>query len=146
MDSSCARQPQRMKELWEAGCQMKLLKPKGGGFARMHVKSLIIDERVVLTGSVNMTHSGHENNKEHMYRITEPTAVSDVLADFEKDWGEAELLTQQLINTMLENSEKHRRSREKSRSVSRSLSQAPAVSRTLSAELDDAAHPDDECK
>lgn len=46
MESSCARQPQRLKELWDAGCQMKLVKPKGGGFVRMHVKSLIIDGRV----------------------------------------------------------------------------------------------------
>lgn len=69
-----------------------------------------------------MTHNGYENNKEHMYRITEPTTVADVLADFERDWREAELLTQQLIDTMLENSEKHKREREKSCSKSRSQS------------------------
>ena len=78
----------------------------------MHAKSLIVDERVVFTGSVNMTHNGHENNKEHMYRIAEPSAVSDVLADFEKDWKEADIVTQVLSNTTLENFEKHKRSRE----------------------------------
>ncbi len=89
----------------------------------MHVKSLIFDERVVLTGSVNMTHNGHENNKEHMYRIAEPSAVADVVADFEKDLAQAEQVTQKHIETMLANLERHNKAkREKSRSVSRSLS------------------------
>ena len=110
----------------------------------MHVKSLIIDIRVVLTGSVNMTHNGHEHNKEHMYRITEPSAVSDVLADFEKDWIEAEIATQILMNTLLENSEKHKRTREeKGRRASRSLSKDCSLSRSLSNEFDDAAPPQD---
>ncbi len=67
----------------------------------MHVKSLIFDERVVLTGSVNMTHNGHENNKEHLYRILEPTAVADVQADFEKDWEIAETVVQTHIDRMI---------------------------------------------
>ena len=103
MDGSCARQPPRLKELWEAGCKMRLLQPQGGPYARMHVKSLIFDERVVLTGSVNLTHNGHENNKEHMYRITEPKVLADVKADFETVWEEAEELTSEQIDTMLSN-------------------------------------------
>ena len=60
LNSSCARQAPRIKELWDSGCEMKTLKLKGSGFACMHVKSLILDERVVLSGSVNMTHNGME--------------------------------------------------------------------------------------
>jgi phosphatidylserine/phosphatidylglycerophosphate/cardiolipin synthase-like enzyme len=45
----------------------------------MHAKSLIFDEEVLVTGSVNMTHNGYENNKEHMFRITTPSVVADVL-------------------------------------------------------------------
>ena len=142
MDGSCARQPPRIKELWDAGCRMKLLRPQGGPYARMHVKSLIFDERVVLTGSVNLTHNGHENNKEHMFRITEPTTVAAVVADFEKDWNEAEELTQQLMNTMLENAEKHKVEREKSRSASRSLSKGRDVYRSLSSERIEKAQSD----
>ena len=52
--------------------------------------ALIFDERVVLTGSVNMTHNGLENNKEHSFRITIPSVVADVAADFEKAWLGAE--------------------------------------------------------
>ena len=86
----------------------------------MHVKSLIFDERVLLTGSVNMTHNGYENNKEHLYRITEPSLVVDVVADFEKDWSAAEPVTQQHIDTMIACWQK--KGEKKNRSASRSLS------------------------
>ena len=79
-----------------------------------------------------------------MYRITEPATVAAVLADFEKDWEEAELLTQPLINTMLENAEKHKREREKSRSTSRSQSKDRDVYRSLSAEQVEEAQSEDD--
>ena len=134
MDGSSARQPSRLKELWEAGCQMKLLQPKGGPFARMHVKSLMFDKKVLHTGSVNLTHNGHENNKEHMFRITEPTTVAAVVEDFEKDWERAEAVTQPLIDEMLEAAYNRRQQRDKSRSVSRSLSMERPCGRSHSSE------------
>jgi len=96
---------------------------------------MIVDERVVLTGSVNMTHNGLENNKEHLYRITVPTAVAAVVEDFDATWAGAEPVTAELMEKALEKSaEKAERAKEKSRSksVSRSLSRelGGAVSRT----------------
>ena len=110
--------------------QMKMMKPKGGAFACMHVKSLIFDGAVLLTGSVNMTHNGHENNKEHLYRIVLGSAVLEVLADFEKDWTGAEPVTQAVIDDMFVRFEKSKESR-----------RSKSISRSLSIELEDADEP-----
>ena len=99
----------------------------------MHVKSLIFDRKILLTGSSNMTHNGFENNKEHLYRIPDPAAVSEVLDDFEKEWKAAEVVTQDMIDEMLSKHEK--RSEDRSRSRSESVSRR-GVSRSLSSELE----------
>ena len=99
------------------------------------------------TGSVNMTHNGYENNKEHMFRIQEPTVLLQVVEDFEKDWGQSLPLTRQHMAMMMDKSEKARQrrsqSRSKSRSETRSTSIEPALHRSLSAELDEALVPAD---
>ena len=97
----------------------------------MHVKALIFDSKTLLTGSVNLTHNGLENNKEHMYRISDPSAVVEVLMDFAKEWDRAETVTQELIDDMLERHEKRADNRARSKSVSR------GVSRSLSSELEE---------
>ena len=131
LSSSCARQAPRMSELWDAGCELKVLRPAKGGFSCMHVKSLIFDAKILLTGSVNMTHNGLENNKEHLFRIPEPDAVSEVLADFEKIWADAEIVTQEMIDDML-TKHTNRATRSRSKSVSRE------VTRALSSEFEEA--------
>ena len=97
----------------------------------MHVKSLIFDGAVLLTGSVNMIHNGHENNKEHLYRIAHGPTVAEVLADFEKEWAGAEMVTREHIDEMIDN--KAKKDEKRGASLSRS------VSRSLSAELEDSA-------
>jgi phosphatidylserine/phosphatidylglycerophosphate/cardiolipin synthase-like enzyme len=125
-NSSCARQAARVAELVEAGqdvCEVRVLKPQGGGFACMHAKTVIIDNRVVLTGSVNMTHNGIENNKEHMFRILEPTVVKALRVDFEETWRIAQPVTQEMCISMVRRAEQARIKRqERSASSSRSLS------------------------
>jgi hypothetical protein len=114
--SSCARQPARVKELFEAGCKLKMLKPYGGGFAVMHVKCLVLDETLLFDGSVNLTHNGLENNKEHLYQISEPTVVQAVLYDFEETWKVAETIGEHDIEHMwakhLEREEKKKEEQE----------------------------------
>jgi len=87
---------------------------------------MIVDERVVLTGSVNMTHNGLENNKEHLYRITVPTAVAAVVEDFDATWADAVPVTEEYVEAALAKSvakaAKTKESR-RSKSVNRSLSQ-----------------------
>ena len=100
----------------------------------MHAKTLIFDSKVVLDGSVNMTHNGFENNKEHMYRVTEPTAVAEVVADFNSIWAQAEEVTQSVIDKLIANkANKDENKTQPKRSGSRT------VSRSLSTELDDAS-------
>ena len=135
-ESSCARQAPRVKELWDNGCEMKVMKPKSGsGFACMHVKTIIFDAQVLLTGSVNITHNGMENNVEQMYRIVEPTAVADAMTDFEKRWEVAETVTNVEIVEMMSRHYKREERKERSQR-SRSQSQSrPRVNRSLSTEL-----------
>ena len=135
MSSSAARQCARMQELWDAGCEMRLLKPKGGGYASMHVKCWILDERVLLTGSVNLTHGGLDNNKEQLLRIRDKTVVQEALADFEATWLEAEVVTQELMNAMQEAWDKRE---EKKRVAYQGRPRSCSVSRSLSHALDDA--------
>ena len=68
-----------MKDLWEAGCEIRALKTPTGGFSCMHVKSVIFDDKVALTGSVNLTHYGMGHNKEHIVRIVHPAAMAKPL-------------------------------------------------------------------
>ena len=147
MRSSCVRQPPRVHELFRAGCAMKVMKMSGKGFPIMHVKSLIFDEKVVLTGSPNMTHNAMENNKEHLYRIAVPRIVSQVLDDFEKDWEVAEDVTREMVDSMyetyLKEEEKKRAEKERRGGRSASASLSRDVSRSLSQELDEAAKPDE---
>jgi len=134
LNSSCARQAPRMLELFENQCDMKVMKPTdGGNFACMHVKALCFDRKTLLTGSVNMTHNGLENNKEHMYRITEPTAVAEVLTDFEALWAQAEPVTQKLIDDMMS---RHALRTDKETDKPRSKSVSRSLSRSLSNEFE----------
>ena len=68
----------------------------------MHCKTMIIDRRVAITGSVNMTHNGHENNKEHQLRITYPAVVHQLLDDFESDWEASSLVSLELAEAIRE--------------------------------------------
>ena len=85
-----------------AKCEIRTFRPRSSsGYACMHVKCWVIDEKLVLSGSSNLTHNGLEKNKEHLYRITEPVFVSDVLADFETTWTESQPVGQQEIDLMM---------------------------------------------
>ena len=95
----------------------------------MHAKSFVVDGRVLFTGSVNLTHNGMENNKEHMFRICDPYPVAQVEADFEELWEESEDVDDDMIMKMLETrrQKEDKPSRSKSRSSTRSNSDSLAV-------------------
>jgi HKD family nuclease len=137
--SSCARQCARVLDMWKAGVQLKVLRPKNkGGFACMHVKSWIFDNQILLDGSCNMTHGGLDNNIEHLLKITTPSAVAAASASFEEYWKEAEEVTQSMIDEMVINDSKKEDKKEDNRtSRSKSASVARSVSRSLTKELED---------
>jgi phosphatidylserine/phosphatidylglycerophosphate/cardiolipin synthase-like enzyme len=138
--SSCARQAPRVRELWDAGGEIRLIKPSHGGFAVMHAKTFVFDEAVLLTGSVNMTHNGLENNKEHLFRMTEPAVVAKVMSDFEQEWVTAERVTQENIDQMMDYWErKGDEKRGKSLSRTSSSGSGRPLSRSQSRELDSVA-------
>ena len=98
----------------------------------MHVKTTIIDEKVILLGSPNPTHNGLENNKEHYFRMTQESAVRAVTADFDALWEESQPVTGIMVDLMnakavermkkkVENAGQHARNR-RSVSLNRSLS------------------------
>ena len=125
LDSSAARQAPRVKDLWDVGCQMRMLKPRGGNFASMHAKTIVFDEQVLFSGSVNLSHNGLENNTEHLFKIAEPVTVAKLLTSFEETWERAEPVEQHHIDKMLatrERKDAHKYTRSRSHSVSRSLS------------------------
>jgi len=77
-DSSCARQAARVEELYQAGCKMRIVKPSSrAGFSSMHSKTWLVDDEVILTGSLNLTHNAFENNTEHLWKMKNPNAVQE---------------------------------------------------------------------
>jgi phosphatidylserine/phosphatidylglycerophosphate/cardiolipin synthase-like enzyme len=98
----------------------------------MHAKTLIFDKRVVLTGSVNMTHNGFENNKEHLFRIDTPSTVLDVYEDFLETWGASQKVDQTMIDEMMvasENAKDKRRQKNVVRSLSAEIDREGRVPR-----------------
>ena len=71
-----------------------------------------------------------------MYRVAEPSAVADVLADFEKEWAGAEQVTSLLIEQMLANLQKRGDKLKENRERSVSRKAGRGVNRSLSLELD----------
>ena len=68
----------------------------------MHAKCLILDRELVFDGSVNLTHNGMENDKEHLYRITHKPTVTRVFDDFCREWARAEAVGSDKITIMME--------------------------------------------
>ena len=98
----------------------------------MHVKTTIIDEMVIYTGSPNLTHNGLEHNKEHYFRMTQANVVQTIVTDFEALWEVSQPVTGAMIELMnvkavervrkkAESSGQHTRNR-RSVSLNRSLS------------------------
>ena len=117
--SSSATQAPRCKELYDSGCELRVMKPPGGGFAIMHVKTLIVDDRTVLLGSVNWTHNGLERNKEHLLRITDPPAVAEISQDFEREWSKSEVVGAELVREMMDAFAKREAAKEAGREIKR---------------------------
>ncbi len=107
---------------------IKILKPEGSGFACMHAKTLIFDKKVVLTGSLNLTHNGLEHNKEHTVRIIAPSAVAAILQDFKETWEHATTVGPEELEGMLE---KHAKKESKKKIPSWSASNQIAYCRGL---------------
>ena len=133
-DSSCVRQALRIYALWHEGVEIRLVKPKGvSGFACMHVKSWVFDDKVLISGSCNLTHGGLENNIEHMYKINAVDVIGKVKQNFSALWETGTQVNQDEIDLMMKKRDQ-RIDRKRSSSMQRSSS-APRTHRSSSREL-----------
>jgi phosphatidylserine/phosphatidylglycerophosphate/cardiolipin synthase-like enzyme len=122
--SSCARQAPRMVEFYRHGVEMRYLHPGGSGFASQHSKSFLIDGRVYMTGSVNLTHGGLEHNVEDLLVVTDGEVLSKAEQVFDTQWDRATPVSDRDMQRMTETWERREavKKKEGRRSVSRSLS------------------------
>ena len=54
----------------------------------MHAKTVLIDDRAAVTGSVNLSQNGFNNYHEHLIVSDDPAVVTPLLTDFERCWTE----------------------------------------------------------
>ena len=92
---SCKRQAERVAELAEWGAEIRIYSPPGGCFAAMHSKVFIIDEQILFTGSVNLTHHGLDKNEENLLVTSSPGAVRAAVSRFEETWALSQVLGQE---------------------------------------------------
>lgn len=60
-----------------------------GNPGTFHNKVIIIDDRILITGSLNFSDNADNSNDENTLVITSPEIASRYLEEFEKRWGEA---------------------------------------------------------
>ena len=64
----------------------------------------MIDDRIIYTGSVNMTHNGLDQNIEDCMRVSDsPNTILDAKLAFEDRWQRATIVDQTMIDKALEN-------------------------------------------
>ena len=84
-----------------------------------------------------MTHNGLENNKEQLYRLTDPVTLQQVEDDFDTEWEMAIPVEDETIQKMMKNHEKRvQDARDKQDEKAASSGQGRTVSRSLSVELE----------
>ena len=72
----------------------------------MHAKTMIPDNKVVLTGSLNLTHNVFEHNKEHVVRIVDAKCVHQFVEGFYRTRTESEVISTRDIDNMLQSHDK----------------------------------------
>ncbi len=75
-----------IKKARKLGAEIRMPQKKRG---KLHAKFLIVDEREVLFGSFNWTHSAAEKNIELLVLQHDPDTVKQFLALFEEVWDES---------------------------------------------------------
>ena len=102
MYSSCARGAERMKQLYDAGAEIRM-RNAGKGFSIMHCKALILDDHVALSGSVNLTENGMKNNDENFLVVRQEASLTEITNHFWKLWNSptTEEVTEKVMKEVL---------------------------------------------
>jgi phosphatidylserine/phosphatidylglycerophosphate/cardiolipin synthase-like enzyme len=61
--------------------------------ALFHCKTMLIDRRVILTGSYNFSQGAQSRNAEHLWRITDTETTVDLFEDWRKHWKHSAYLS-----------------------------------------------------
>ena len=128
----------RIKELSDAGCAIRIYKPKHPqhGFACLHTKVWILDGEVLLTGSVNTTEAGMAANKENLFVIRDPVVLEKSVKDFEMMWAKATPMSEAEIAT------DYQKSLDRPQGSSHRLRRSPSARRSMtSPELTTTSQP-----
>jgi phosphatidylserine/phosphatidylglycerophosphate/cardiolipin synthase-like enzyme len=63
-----------------------------------HHKVLVIDEQIVVTGSLNFSENADESNDENVIIVTDPSLAAEYLQEFERHWATASVPSQDDID------------------------------------------------
>ena len=116
-----------------SGAEVRLNRGNGRGFACMHAKTIIMDDKIFFTGSANMTENSMTNSKEHLLAVVEPIAVGKMVADFDSTWELSDQVTvedalrvrdrrQELKDKAAQERDDKKLAKQRSKSLARSLS------------------------
>ena len=109
---------------------MRTYRPTTSGFASQHSKQWLIDDKVLLTGSVNLSHGGFDHNCENLVVLKDSAEVAKALAFFHELWALGTEVTEARLRTVVarqEAAKEKARENAKKKALSR-----PARSKSLS--------------
>ena len=90
----CKNQSKSMLVLMsEEGVSVRTYKPaKGGWNAALHMKMMVLKERVCVLGSANWTHNSHENCEEAALITRDKKVVTNAQLEFDVLWSQSEAM------------------------------------------------------
>ena len=89
LDRDENKHSKRARKLTHHGIAVRLW---GKGRENLHEKYLLVDGRLVVTGSFNFTHGGLKENREMTVIIRDPDGVDGCRREFERLWREGRVL------------------------------------------------------
>ena len=97
-------QPYRVDLLFTKGLNMRVFTPRKAiaRWPSCHTKAIIVDEKVVVNGSMNPTTNGAINNKEHVSIIKSEEDAANLTEDYWKTWEMSLPVTREMVDMVLE--------------------------------------------
>jgi mitochondrial cardiolipin hydrolase len=82
--------PLTRRLLADGGFSFRLASGRDGARGKMHHKFVVLDDKVVLTGSYNWTLASEKSNHENLLVLRQTSLVESYLAEFDALWSDAE--------------------------------------------------------
>ena len=78
--------------LSSSGFSVRVGAGREGNDSKMHHKFVVLDARLVITGSYNWTFASEERNHENVVLLRDPLVVETYIREFEALWEESEVV------------------------------------------------------